>query len=240
MSTMTLIRHGQASFFAEDYDRLSAVGEEQSRSLGRYWGSHGYGFDAVYTGPRLRQKQTAECIGETYRQAGGQWPEPIVQSGLDEYDLKGFIEHLAPALANLDPHFASLVDASKHETPKPQEHLRSFQLMFEKLLLHWQSERMHLANVESWTTFRQRVESSIREIQRNTLQGCRVAIVTSGGFIGTATQSVLGSPDRIALELNWRVLNSSLTEFVFDRDRMTLDRFNAVPHLPDRALWTYR
>jgi broad specificity phosphatase PhoE len=163
-----------------------------------------------------------------------------VQSGLDEYDLKGFIEHLAPALANLDPHFAKLIDASKHASTEPHERLRSFQLMFGKLLLYWQSERTHLANVESWTQFRQRVESSIREIQRNALQGCRVAIVTSGGFIGTATQTVLGSPDRIALELNWRVLNSSLTEFVFDQDRMTLDRFNAVPHLPDRALWTYR
>lgn len=237
---MTLIRHGQASFFSADYDRLSAVGEEQSRSLGRYWGLHGYRFDAVYTGPRLRQKQTAECIGEACRQAGGKWPEPIVHSGLDEYDLKGFIEHLAPALANLDPHFASLIEASKQESTKPQEHLRNFQLMFEKLLLHWQSEKTPLANVESWTEFRQRVESSIREIQQTTLKGCRVAIVTSGGFIGTATQLVLCSPDPIALGLNWRVLNSSLTEFVFDRDRMTLDRFNAVPHLPDRTLWTYR
>ena len=240
MSTMTLIRHGQASFFSADYDRLSAVGEEQSRSLGRYWGSHGYRFDAVVTGPRLRQKQTAECIGEAYRHAGGEWPEPIVQSGLDEYDLKGFIEHLAPALARQDSHFASLIDESKQDTTKSQRHLRSFQLMFERLLVHWQSESTLLANVESWTTFRQRVESSIREIQRNTLKGCRVAVVTSGGFIGTATQLVLGSPDRIALELNWRVLNSSLTEFVIDRDRMTLDRFNAVPHLPDRTHWTYR
>jgi len=240
MSTMTLIRHGQASFFAADYDRLSAVGEEQSRSLGRYWGLHGYRFDAVYTGPRLRQKQTAECIGEAYRQTDGEWPEPIQLSGLDEYDLKGFIEHLAPALANLDPHFASLIDASRHQTAQPQEHLRSFQLMFERLLLHWQSEKTPLANVESWPEFRQRVESSIREIQRKTLKGGRVAIVTSGGFIGAAMQLVLCSPDPIALELNWRVLNSSLTEFVFDRDRMTLDRFNAVPHLPDPKHWTYR
>ncbi len=240
MSTMTFIRHGQASFFAADYDRLSAIGEEQSRWLGRYWGLHGYRFDAVYTGPRLRQKQTAECIGEAYRQASGQWPEPIVQSGLDEYDLNGFIEHLAPALANLDPQFASLIDASNHQTALPQEHLRSFQLMFEKLLLHWQSEKTPSTNVESWTKFRQRVESSIQEIQQNTPKSCRVAIVTSGGFIGTATQLVLGSPDRTALDLNWRVLNSSLTEFVFDRDRMTLDRFNAVPHLPDPTHWTYR
>ena len=37
MSILTLVRHGQGSFFAGDYDVLSTAGAEQSRSLGRYW-----------------------------------------------------------------------------------------------------------------------------------------------------------------------------------------------------------
>ena len=37
MSVLTLVRHGQASFFADDYDRLSAAGEQQSRLLGQFW-----------------------------------------------------------------------------------------------------------------------------------------------------------------------------------------------------------
>ena len=37
MSVLTLVRHGQASFFAADYDRLSPAGEGQARHLGDYW-----------------------------------------------------------------------------------------------------------------------------------------------------------------------------------------------------------
>lgn len=239
MSMMTLIRHGQASFFASDYDQLSSLGEEQSRLLGRFWGSYGYRIDEVYTGPRLRQQQTAELIGESFRQAGGDWPNPVVLAGLDEYDLQGFIQHLAPALADRNSHFASLVEAYQQSLPQP-DRVRSFQSMFEQLLLDWQSETVPMANVESWTEFRQRVEKTIQQIQKTAPQSCRVAVVTSGGFIGTAVQSTLASPDRTALELNWRVRNSSLTEFVFTRDRLTLDSFNAVPHLPEPVLWTYR
>ena len=54
-------------------------------------------------------------------------------------------------------------------------------------------------------------------------QGRRVALFTSGGFIGCAAQWALAAPDRTALELNWRIRNCSLTEFVFTRDRFTLD-----------------
>ena len=66
-----------------------------------------------------------------------------------------------------------------------------------------------------------------------------MAVFTSGGVIGTAVRLALDAPDRMALEVNWRVRNCSLTEFVFTKDRFTLDSFNALPHLEDPALWTY-
>ncbi len=239
MSMMTLIRHGQASFFAADYDQLSAIGEEQSRLLGRFWGTHGYRIDEVYTGPRARQKQTAGLIGEAYREAGGDWPDPVELAELDEYDLSGIMEQLAPALVDRDAHFASLVEANQ-QSIEPRDRLRTFQAMFEHLSLHWQSETKPIAGVESWAEFRQRVDRAIRHIQKIAPQGSRVAVVTSGGFIGTVAQSALAAPDRSALELNWRVRNSSLTELVFNRERLSLDSFNAVPHLPDPKHWTYR
>jgi broad specificity phosphatase PhoE len=66
-------------------------------------------------------------------------------------------------------------------------------------------------------------------------------VFTSGGFIGTAVQLALdGPPDRMALEMSWRIRNCALTEFVFTRERLTLDGFNAVPHLEKPELWTYR
>ena len=239
MSVMTLVRHGQASFLSADYDRLSTLGEEQSRLLGRFWGVHGNRFDAVYMGPRLRQQDTANLIGKSIRQAGGDFPEPVMLPGLDEYDLQGFVEHVAPALAATDSDFANLLEIDQKKN-LPHERQRSFQRMFEKLLVRWQSETQSIDNVETWPVFRQRVESTIRQIQRNAPKSSRLAIVTSGGFIGTAVQIALAAPDRSALELNWRVRNSSLTDLVFTQDRLTLDSFNAIPHLPDPSHWTYR
>ncbi len=125
------------------------------------------------------------------------------------------------------------------------ERLRSFQEMFEALLHHWQTvcptqSPDVAASLETWPLFRQRVERAIGLLRDRPGRGRRVALFTSGGFIGTAVQAVLAAPDRAALELNWRVRNCSLTEFVFTRVRISLDSFNAVPHLVDPGLWTYR
>jgi broad specificity phosphatase PhoE len=239
MSSMTLIRHGQASFFSDDYDQLSPTGQEQSGLLGRFWGSHAYRFTQVFTGPRVRQTQTASLIGDSFRETGGDWPEPIVLAELDEYDLSGLMNQLAPALRERDSHFASLIEANR-QSVETRDRLETFQTMFEKLLVHWQSESLAIDGVESWADFRKRVAHAIEHIQKNTPPGSRVAVVTSGGFIGTVVQSVLSAPERSALELNWRVRNSSLTELVFTRQRLSLDSFNAVPHLPDPKHWTYR
>lgn len=239
MSLMTLIRHGQASFFSNDYDQLSSTGQEQSRLLGRFWETHGYHFTHVLSGPRVRQKQTASLIGEAFRESGGQWPEPVVLDELDEYDLSGLMTHFAPALGERDSHFARLIEANR-KSVETQDRLRTFQRMFEQLLLHWQSETLSIDGVESWTDFRKRVTQAMQHIQETMPQGSRVAVVTSGGLIGTVAQSVLAAPERSALELNWRIRNSSLTELVFTRDRLSLDSFNAVPHLPDPKHWTYR
>ena len=61
MGTLYLVRHGQASFGAEDYDQLSPLGQRQSVRLGEYFGSKGIAFDTVLTGTLRRHLQT--CAG---------------------------------------------------------------------------------------------------------------------------------------------------------------------------------
>src|SRR5438094_612712 len=106
MSSLIMVRHGQASFFAADYDRLSDVGREQSRLLGEYWARRGLAFDAVYTGPRTRQRQSAELVGASY---GSRWPRPVELPELDEFDIGGLLQRVAPELARQDPAFAELM-----------------------------------------------------------------------------------------------------------------------------------
>jgi broad specificity phosphatase PhoE len=239
MSVLTLVRHGQASFFANEYDRLSAVGEQQSRLLGRFWGGRSVVFDEVYTGPRLRQQKSAELTGDAYRAAGLNWPEPVVLEDLDEYDLHGLLHRLAPQFAQRDAGFAQLVE-TLHETAGETDRFKKFQRMFESLVRHWQQTDSTDAGVESWPDFHRRVERVIRGLQKSPGRGRRIAVFTSGGFIGGVVQRALAISDEAALQLNWRLRNSSLTEFVFTVERFTLDSFNGVPHLDDPGLWTYR
>ena len=239
MSFLTLVRHAQASFFAADYDCLSPLGREQAGLLGAYWARHGLLFDEVYTGPRARQRQTAEFVGKRYERASLAWPEPAVLAEMDEYDFSNILRHLGPELARQDRAFASLVDRYRQSEGNGAR-TRSFQQMFESLMEHWQSLDAAGEGWESWQVFRARVQRGLDHIRDRPGTGRRIAVFTSGGVIGTLLQAALGVPDRMALELNWRNRNCSLTEFVFTRGRLTLDSFNSVPHLEDAAFWTYR
>jgi broad specificity phosphatase PhoE len=50
MGHLYLVRHGQASFGADNYDQLSELGGWQSERLGQYFASKGRAFDTVITG----------------------------------------------------------------------------------------------------------------------------------------------------------------------------------------------
>lgn len=241
MSTLTLVRHGQASFFADDYDCLSALGEAQATLLGEYWVRQGEIFSEIYVGPLRRQQQTADLVAAAFDRAGVPWPEPVVFSELQEYDLTGLLGQLGPALALRDTAFAALVEAY-HKTEEDRERPRAFQRMFETLLTHWQTAKFDAESdlLESWPRFRDRVWTGLCKITESSRRSRRVAVFTSGGFIGAAVARVLDAPDRSALELNWRVRNASLTNLLFTPGRLTLDDFNTIAHLPDTAYWTYR
>jgi broad specificity phosphatase PhoE len=238
MSVLTLVRHAQASFHADNYDELSTLGQKQARRLGEFWASRRIDIDEVYCGPRVRQRHTAEIAGTAYAQAGRAWPEPVVIAEFDEYDLGGLIKELAPELSRQDAAFADLLASYRRDVNGP-DRARSFWKMFQPLTTHWATTPHSVAGVESFPAFRDRVESGLRRVMEGQRSGRRVALFTSGGVIGTAVRLALAAPDRMAPEVNWRVRNCSLTEFVFTKDRFTLDSFNALPHLEDPALCTY-
>ena len=58
MGTLTLARHGQASFGAANYDQLSDRGHLQSERLGAYYATQGSPFDVVYHGSLTRHLET--------------------------------------------------------------------------------------------------------------------------------------------------------------------------------------
>ena len=70
MSRVILVRHAQASFLEPNYDKLCATGEVQARLLGEYWARRGVLFSRAWSGPRVRQVQTARMVEEAYRRLG--------------------------------------------------------------------------------------------------------------------------------------------------------------------------
>jgi broad specificity phosphatase PhoE len=63
MGTLYLVRHGQASFGSDDYDRLSELGARQCERLGEYFRAKGLRFDGVITGTLKRHVQSHEALG---------------------------------------------------------------------------------------------------------------------------------------------------------------------------------
>ncbi|HZS05466.1 MAG TPA: histidine phosphatase family protein [Blastocatellia bacterium] len=238
MSNLILVRHGQATFGGDDYDNLSATGELQARRLGDFWGERRVVFDEVFTGPRKRQRHTAEIVREACTGAGLEWPEPVVIDELDEYNADGIVSGLVPLLVRQDERIRSLVEAAEQHRHGPERN-RHFQRMFEAVMGAWIGGT-EAENLESWRSFHDRVRRGIARVTAAEASGRRVVVFTSGGPISVAVQTATQAPEHMAVELNWRVRNCSLTEIIYTRDRFTLDVFNAVPHLGDSALLTYR
>jgi len=234
---LTLVRHGQATAFEKITDRLSPLGEIQAAKLAQFWIRNLVAFDEVYTGSLVRQKRTEELVSAEYSAAGARWPGAQVLPELNEYEADLAIRHLAPKLAARDAEFRKLLESSDGDGP---DRNRRFQKMFEALMRRWVAGTLSTPEVEPWLAFRERVRRGLRQLTRSGASGRRVVAFTSGGFIGAAVQIALDAPDPSGLEVNWRVRNSSLTEFLFSGERLSLDTFNAIPHLEDPALRSFR
>jgi broad specificity phosphatase PhoE len=239
MSFLSVVRHAQASFGGDEYDCLSAVGLEQARRLASYWIRRELVFGELYVGPRTRHEQTAAVVGDGYSKAGLTWPQAVVLPEFDEYDIDGLLNRLAPQLVRQDHAFRRQMDRYR-QSEDNGDRPRQFQRMFEVLLTHWQETTDGLTGMETWPEFRERIRRGIGQILEKPGRGRRVALFTSGGVVGVIARLALLASDRTALELSWRVQNCGLSEFVFTRDRLTLDTFNSLAHLEEAALCTYR
>jgi len=212
MSTLTLVRHGQARPFEKESDRLSELGEQQARALRDYFERIGVQFDEVWSGSLERHRRTAELA------VLPEWPAVRISPDWNEYDATGVIRAVNPPPAAFADN-------------------RTFQKMLEAGMDAWMSETL-VGGFEPWPAFRERVLRALRTLQSGP-SNRRVVIFTSGGPIGMLVQQSLAAPEKSFLAVNWRVKNASITEFTFSRDRLSLDGFNNVEHL-DQALRTYR
>ena len=213
MGNLYLVRHGQASFGEDDYDKLSALGHQQSVRLGEYFAAKGLVFDAVVTGTLRRHAETFAGIA----QGLGLQAEALQWPGLNEYDSEAVI-------ATIHPH--------KLEKPTSPEMYRHHFRLLRDGLTQWMAGVVSPHGMPSYNDFVAGVTGALDHV-RAQHHGKNVLIVSSGGPISTAVGHVLGTSAETTIELNLRIRNSSVTEFAFTPKRHMLVTYNTLPHLDD-------
>ncbi|CAN5449327.1 histidine phosphatase family protein [soil metagenome] len=223
MATLLLIRHGQASYGQADYDKLSPLGFEQARLVGRLLAEQK--IDALFSGPLRRQVETAASIRET---APAIVPATVVP-GLAEYPGFDMVRAFLPKLAEADPDLAMGV-------AKPTA---LGERGFQTILTRWARDEWRAEGVEHVHAFTARVTSALEAIIRGCASGDRIAVVTSAGPIGVAVGLVFGATPHHMVRTSAVIKNASITElklrtrqFAWDPERVSLVGFNSIAHLP--------
>jgi broad specificity phosphatase PhoE len=236
MSVLYMVRHGQASFNKNDYDKLSTEGVEQSRLLGDHWASLDLEFDHVYVGPKKRHWQTHDTVAAVYRARGLRWPKAIELKELDEHSGQYVLNRNLPVLMKKDPALKKIALEIKSGSAKAK---RDFFKVFQKVTQNWVRGDLDISGFEAWQEFRARVAKAVQKTTRVSGRNRNVVAFTSGGPVAAATGLALDLSDEKTLELSWSIRNSSCTEFLFSGERFSLTIFNNASHLTNRKLWTF-
>jgi broad specificity phosphatase PhoE len=239
MGILYLVRHAQASFLQPNYDKLSALGETQSRLLGEHWAQRKIIFDRVALGPCARHTDTVKLVSAAYHQAGLNFPEPQTLPEFDEYHAEEVLRGTLPALLEKDQKIRDLHAAFQAAT-NHSEQRATFQKLFSAVIGDWVRGVISLKGVEAWQEFCARVNSGLEKFLSAEKRGEKLAIFTSGGPIAVATQRALHLSAESTLQMTWMSRNSSWSEFLYSTDRFTLSSFNVHEHITDPAMLTYR
>jgi broad specificity phosphatase PhoE len=222
MAQLYLVRHGQASFGATDYDKLSDIGHKQSLLLGQYFAERDITFDSVVTGDMRRHKETAAGI-----QKGSETAIPVItDSGWNEFDFDAVVSAYLAA----NPLMRPADDAPRSE----------FYRVLKSAMLAWSQQAIGSNLPESWEQFTGRVAQAVERICASDAKN--VLVASSGGAIAITMMNMLGLTVDKAVNVNLQIKNTSINHFFFNRDGIQLSSFNNVGHLDlpkHKSLITY-
>ena len=210
MGTLYLIRHGQASFGAADYDQLSELGARQCHTLGQYFAARGITFEAVLRGTLRRHAQSLTALTAGF----GALPAALEWPGLNEYDSEALIR---------------TVHAGALTAPDSPALYRAHFRLLRLGLAAWMAGEVAPLGMPDYASFVAGIRGALDHV-RAQHQG-NVLLVSSGGPIATAVGQVLGTAAQATIELNLRIRNSAITEFAVTPKRHMLSTYNHVPHL---------
>jgi broad specificity phosphatase PhoE len=222
MAQLYLVRHGQASFGAADYDKLSDIGHKQSKLLGQYFAQRDIVFDSIVTGDMRRHKETAAGI-----QDGANSALPVItDAGWNEFDFNAVVG----AYLNRNPTMRPPDDAPRAE----------FYRLLRNAMFAWSRQEIGNELPESWEGFTGRVSEAVQRICSS--DNKNVLVASSGGAIAITMMNMLELSVEKAVNFNLQIKNTSINHFFFNREGIQLSSFNNIGHLdlPEhKSLITY-
>lgn len=220
MATIYLFRHGQASFGADDYDKLSPLGERQATVLGEYLRDQGIALDAAYSGDLLRQRETAQLALAS--QSGT--VEHQIDPRFNEIDNDEQVKHLLPELVKTRPQLRELVDGGMSSS-------KDYQKIIDAVFNHWVSPQCDEPRIRSWTDYSTAVANALQNVMTEQGSGKTVGIFTSGGTIATIVAQVLGLSGEQTYQFYEPIFNCSVTQVFYSGKKTSLSYFNDRSYL---------
>ncbi|MDX2304649.1 MAG: histidine phosphatase family protein [Microscillaceae bacterium] len=239
-SELYLIRHGQASFMQENYDRLTKLGHLQSQLLGTYLHTHGYVFDACWIGSLERHQSTYTSLREGYQIEGKHLVDAQIFEKINEHQAAEIHQQYVSELLE-KPENAVLkqlvAQNEKHDSELRKEFLKIF---FQNTRL-WAQGKIHVEGYESFFDFKKRITQAYETLLESMNHHSKALVISSGGTIAMLIGILLGLDDEKIIELNWQIRNCSISEFSFSKGKFYLRGFNQVAHFEEKKqeLLTY-
>jgi broad specificity phosphatase PhoE len=215
MATVYLIRHGQASFGSDDYDRLSELGCRQAVVLGEYLEQCGIVFDAVYSGELLRQRDTAELACE--RQPGEL--DLRIDARFNEIDNDAQLKYLVPEVVKTNKQVQELMERGLKAS-------KDYQKVIDAVFNYWVSPECRETRIQSWEAYSRDVREALKDVMREQGGGKTIGVFTSGGTIATAVAQVLGLTGAQTYQFYEPIFNCSVSQLFYSGTRVSLSYFN--------------
>ena len=224
MSRIFLVRHGQASWGAENYDALSELGRRQAAATGWWLGGRGIVPARLISGELVRQRDSLAEVVTAADWAGSSESGPV----WDEYD------HLAvlAALPAEDPVYA----ASAASVERRAFDARAFDVVYAAALRRWVLGEGDYP--ETYAAFTARASAALESLAAALAPKEDAVVVTSGGVISAIGAHLLDGGPRVWDRLQRTVVNASVTQVRVGARGIHLMSFNEASHLGD--LWSAR
>jgi broad specificity phosphatase PhoE len=225
MPTVLLVRHGQASFGAADYDLLSDLGRRQAEIVAASLAERGYNPSRLVSGTLRRQLETAEAFAVPGA------PGLEVEPRWNEYHADDVLAHHSDSALRLEADGAGETMTN-----------RGFQAALEPALAEWVAHAERSPTSQTWPQFSGAGAAALRDLTADLGAGETAVIVTSGGAIAAVVGALLGAPAEVFAALNRTLVNAGVTKIAIGSSGINVVSVNDHSHLEavDRELVTYR